>query len=235
MQPVESRFSPVHVGIITADLSRFPEFWLSLMRMYVPGGSTYSHIRGNGFAIQRNEIVRQFLKGSAEWLWFIDDDHSFVAETLMALLGRDVDIVQPLISTRKPPYRPYGYMWDSEHSEYVSIKWSDIPTNNSVMKVDAVGSGGTLYRRKVFETISDPWFEEGKTYPDGIGEDLWLCRKCQLANIQCWLDTGIRLGHMTTEEVWPVAHDGKWVIDLDQYHGVRVRVQPNIGMPKEVV
>lgn len=235
MQAVNTHHPPGHVGIITADLSRYPEFWLSTIRTLVPANSTYSHIRGNGFATNRNEIVRDMIKinPDAQWLWFIDDDHSFPAECIMRLLDRNVDIIQPIISTRKPPYRPYGYMF--RDGEFWSIKWGDIPTDGKPMKVDAVGAGGTLIRRKVLDALRDPWFEEGKTYADSIGEDLTFCRKAQLAGFQCWLDTSMPIGHMTTEEVWPVVVDGKWMIDLDQYHGVRVRVPPNICMPKEVV
>jgi hypothetical protein len=203
MQVVPSKHGPGTIGIISGDLLRYVSFVISLLNLQVPNYSNYQWLTGNGFASLRNIVVREALKivdPGIDWLWFMDDDHVFDRDTLFRLLDRNVDIVQPLVSTRKPPYRPYGYRWNGQDHE--SFDWSHIP-NTGLMEVDAVGCGGMLIRRHVLDAIADPWFEEGHTSPEHLGEDLWFCKKAREAGFKIYVDTDVQIGHMGTVQVWP--------------------------------
>lgn len=235
MQAIRSNHPPGHVGIVSGDLSRYPTFMWSMFRLLLPIGSTWSGVSGNGFACQRNEVVQQMFDTNpdARWLWFIDDDHPFEGDVLLKLLDRSVDVLQPLISTRKPPYRPYAYFKQPDGG-YRTPRWSEIPTQG-LFQVDACGAGGCLIRRNVLEAVGKPWYEEGRTQLDALGEDLFFSDKARDKGFKIWIDCDNRLGHLTNCAVWPAQHDGQHVIELDMHHGVRVRVKPNIGFPKEEV
>lgn len=225
MQAIKCGLPPGLVGVISGDLSRYPSFMVSMMNLMVPKDSSWKWVRGNGIAANRNLILRG-LQPEHEWVWFIDDDHSFEPEILLKMLSRNVDLLQPLISTRKPPFQPYAYMWSD--SGVRSLSWEEIKPNE-LNPVDAIGCGGALIRRIVLDKIGKPWFEEGKLFADCIGEDLYLCKKAERHGFQCYVDASVTMGHMTTAEVWPVANQGMWCVDLDLYHGVRIRVDANIG------
>ncbi len=224
MQAVRSPHPPGTVGVISGDLARFPAFYTSLMNLQVPSGSCWKWVRGNGVALNRNIIVRDM---EGEWLWFIDDDHTFEPDVLLRLLNREVDMIQPLVATRKPPFFPYGYRFNG--LKYEGVDWKDIPASG-ICEWDAIGTGGTLIRRKVLDAVGDPWFEEGRTNPEALGEDLWFCRKMRDKGFRCFVDSNTRLGHIATMEIWPQQdNEGQWCIDLDLDGGVRVRTSTSLG------
>ena len=226
MQPVRSAHPAGTIGVISGDLARYPAFYTSLMNLQVPNGSSWQWVRGNGIAANRNIIVRE-MQGA--WLLFLDDDQTFEPDILMQLLHRNVPIVQPLVSTRKPPFRPYAYYEDGSTGGFQSYTWDDLPPGG-LFACDAVGTGGTLIRREVLDAIVDPWFEEGQVHKEALGEDLSFMRKARAKGFGAAVDLDNRMGHMTTCEVWPAQADHRvWCVDLDLYHGVRIRVSTDVG------
>lgn len=228
MQPVNCPFGPGLVGIISGDLARYHEFNTSLMQVLIPKGSTWKWVRGNGIAANRNLIAKD-LEPQHEWVWFMDDDQVFEPDILMRLLQHDKDIVQPLVVTRKPPYRAYAYYWNQEKGMYDTTPWEKLPTSG-LIRVDGTSAGGMLVKKHVFEKMKRPWFEEGM-FPesDMLGEDLWFSKKAMELGIETYLDLDTPMGHMSTHAVWPGQAQGKWCVDLDVNHGVRVRVNTDIG------
>ena len=214
MHTVTCRHKPGLVGILSGDLGRWAEWTGSMFKMIFPTGSNYKWVRGNGFALNRNIIVRTLLENQHwEWLWFMDDDHVFDGDLVLRLLERDVDIIQPLVSTRKAPFQPYAYEWDATENSYVSMDWPQLQPDG-IQQVDAVGCGGMLVRRRVFEAMSDPWFEEGKTSAEHIGEDLYFCTKARELGFGIYVDLDNKMGHMGTYHVWPQRHNGDWANKL---------------------
>jgi hypothetical protein len=222
MQCVKSQHRGGVIGVISGDLARYTSFATSMLRLHVPGNSAWAWHTGNGFASLRNHIVRE-MEPDVDWLFFMDDDHTFYPDILLRLLDRNVDIIQPLVSTRKPPYRPYGYMHDGQ--DYRSMNWSDFPLHG-IKQVDAVGTGGMLVRRKVLDAVGDPWFEEGRTGKEHLGEDLHFCTKARGKGFQVFVDCDVRMGHMATVQVWPDQAEQKvetgqkldWCVKLELDH-----------------
>lgn len=217
------------IGILTGDLSRYPGYYHSFLGLLKPTGSTYVWTRGVGIAFNRNLIVQQ---AHGDWIWFVDDDHTFPPDTLMRLLSGNVDIISPLCLSRKPPFRAYAYRVNPDTGRYDGVPYTTLPSTG-IHAYDAVGSGALLVRRRVFEALQYPWFEEGKTSPDALGEDLYFCSKAREAGFSIWLDVDTRIGHMTPIEVWPAqAEDGRWCVDLEVHQGVRIRTEANIGLQR---
>lgn len=229
MQAVRSLHPPGMIAVISGDLSRYPGFYVSLLNLKVPSGSSWNWVRGNGIAFNRNMVGEN---AAGDWIWFIDDDHAFEPDILLKMLDRKLSILQPLVSTRKPPFHPYAYM--KKEIGYRGLDWSDLPSSG-VFPCDAVGTGGMLVRRQVFEAMEKPWFEEGKTGPDAIGEDLHFCTKAKDLGFFCHVDLDNRMGHINPAEIWPAQTDeGDWCIDIDVGgQGVRARVAQDFGKKLE--
>lgn len=232
MREVQSTFPPGFVGIISGDLARFSRFTASMLKLWIPEFTSWNYVFGNGFAANRNTLLRGMIESEKpgeknEWVWFMDDDHVFDPRTLMRLLTRDVPIIQPLISTRKPPFYPYAYQ-RIEGQKYRSLEWDELPLKG-IHRVDGVGAGGMLVKREVLDAVGDPWFEEGKTAPDCPGEDLFFCSKAAALGYDSYVDLDVRLGHLTVNEVWPDQHDGKWFVGLDLGHGPVARLPGDFG------
>lgn len=196
---------PGIIGIVSGDMTRYADFSMMLLRMHLPEGSRFSWGKGVSLASNLNNLTRDFLtRPEMQWLWIMGDDHTWDRSLLIDLLDRQVDAVAPLCSYRLPPYAPHVYTFAAEGSKHPfgTTGWGDI-ASSGLMKVDACGSAGLLLRRHVLEKMTDPWFEVGKTAPDALGEDLWLCKKISEAGFQVHVDCDHLLGHMTTILVVP--------------------------------
>jgi len=207
LKEVDSAHPPGAVGITSGELTRYAEFSISMLKLRVPRGTRFVWTRGVGIAGNCNEIIRKtlaFTEPRAEWMWLMGDDHTFSPDLLLQLLDRDVPIVTPLCAFRTPPFNPHLYAFapPDDPIPFRMLPWSAVP-HTGLHKVDATGSAGMLMRRSVMETLTDPWFEVGRTAPDALGEDLWLCKKLRDAGIPLALDCDHRLGHQTTVTVVP--------------------------------
>lgn len=161
-------------------------------------GCKVTHILTNDIANGRNQAV---LDAEGEWVWFVDTDMCFAPTTLERLLTHNVDVVQALVLKRHPPHEP--------------LVWEDGPTMQNkyprgrprLIEVQSCGAGGTLYRRKIFETIPGPWFE-------GIlgTEDTTFAAKIKAAGFKLHVDMQTPMGHLTPMVIWPTYINGSWKI-----------------------
>ena len=227
MHAIKCHHRPGHIAVITADLMRYPGFAISLQNLKVPAGSSWNWVRGNGIALNRNMCVEE---ATGEWVWFIDDDHEFESDLLMRLLDRRVDIVEPLVMTRKPPFRPYIYFKvKAEHTTewmvgYRSPEPHEMP-RSGIWACDAVGTGGCLIQRPIFEALEKPYFQEGHRQKDALGEDLTFMEHAGEKGFQPYVDLDTRMGHTTPMTVWPGQDaDGRWCVEIDMLDGPRVRI-----------
>jgi integrase len=74
------------------------------MVMERPQGTRLAFVMGTYVQASRNELVKQMLETDAQWLFLVDDDHTFDRRLLINLLDRRVDVVGSLSLPRKPPY-----------------------------------------------------------------------------------------------------------------------------------
>jgi len=171
------------------------------------------HIIGNDIADARNSAVLQAI---GDWIWFIDTDMIFAPQTLERLLAHDVDLVQVLCLMRHPPHAPLLYQ-DSA-TERVPV-----PTGSPrLVEVQSLGAGGTLYRKRVFESMVGPWFE-------GIigREDTSFAQKAREKGFRLWVDLATPVGHLTPIIVWPQYQAGSWSVRYDAMNGDAVTLQPS--------
>lgn len=169
-------------------------------------------IEGCGSAARtRNIIAYKFLKANqAPFLIFIDRDMVFTSKDIEKLLGslkNGYDLIAGC-------YAIHNTMWLTSSGEGGEPE----PTlDGTIKEVKYLGTGfmgitRTLLERMIVgldlplmhkgdETETYPFFEE-KWFKDPDCGDMWLsedydfCHKARQVGIKCYLDTGIRLGHI---------------------------------------
>jgi hypothetical protein len=199
-QPVT--FGPGTVAIIAGDLARYSAFWFHAFNVQyaIPEGTTITGRIGSDIAGARNEVIRDSLETDvSQWVWFIDDDHTFPHEIVMKLLAHEVDVVTPLVLRRQSPFLPVATVDDNFLD--LSANWNP----DDLVKVQFVGSSGMLIRRKVLEALDPPWFdlgydEEGRR----VSEDVNFCKRAAEAGFGIYVDMAVTMSHMTTAAVRPV-------------------------------
>jgi hypothetical protein len=93
-----------------------------------------------------------------------------------------------------------------------------MPDSTGIEEVGSIGMGVMLIKRKVFEALTEPWFEtpwrnDKRGY---VGEDVFFCRKAQAAGFKIYIDHDVskEIGHIGTFEF---KHDHTWVMrDLEK-------------------
>ena len=142
----------------------------------------------------RNKLVEKMLENkNATHLFMIDDDMTFKSDLLMRLISHDVDIVGALAFKRTPNYEPCVYKLKEGTEDHFPI----FPAKYT--EVDAIGTGGILIKREVFEKLDNPWFETWYA-KDGTdkhwGVDFDFCLKAKTAGYKIYVDPEADMGHI---------------------------------------
>lgn len=214
-------------GIIANDAARFSEFWSCVLRLKVPAGSIKDQVIGGDWCSARNELAQRCLDEGYDYLWFMDDDHSFAPDLLQKLLEAsityDLPIVNPLCTTRTAPFHLVTYAANPDPNStdrYLPISLTDVP-GEGIVELEAGGCAGMLIRRDVlaatgWNEIDDynrglpgNWFE----YTDK-SEDIVFCEKAKAAGFKIYADLSCRLGHITTAVIMPGTIENEWITGL---------------------
>lgn len=142
----------------------------------------------------RNMLARKALEDvTVTHILMLDDDMTFQHDFLMRLIAHDVDIVGGLAFKRTADYHPCVY----KKKEGTGDHFPMLP--QIFQEVDAVGTGGMLIRRKVFESLKYPYFETwyDDTNPDKhYSVDFDFCIKAKAAGFKIFVDPEAAMGHI---------------------------------------
>lgn len=204
------------IGVISGELGRYVDFYASLAQVAMPEGTQMIWSKGTSIPENCNGCIRRAQDWASavdgpredDWVWILGDDHMMPADSLVRLLAHDVDIVAPLGLRRRPPYAPAIYQRDEGNG---LVQYENLPTRGLV-EVAAAGSAGMLVRRRVWEGMTDPWFE---TFGETMCEDLVFCSRATQAGFKIYVDLDVRFGHMTNNVVWPKIVGDKWAVGMD--------------------
>lgn len=167
--------------------------WLfieKLLKMFAAHPASYLPINKQApHADARNRIVWDFLKSEAEWLLWIDNDTVFEPEDLQTLMDLDMDIVTGIQFTTGEDHFPLLRYLDKK--TWTMRPLTAIPTLGP-FEVDGCGFGFVLMKRRVLETVTDPWFE----FKSGFSEDLNFCFKAKHAGFKIVAHPRVLLGHI---------------------------------------
>lgn len=170
-------------------------------------------VQGSQLPLQRNECIKHM---QGDWLIFIDDDMVFdrtAIGDLVATYNRIKEevsepvIVGGLCVRRAPPHQPTLYVRCEDGAFNFLEDWE-----GDLIEVDATGAAFYLIEKTVFEAIMGgpmPSYEDRKLLPPWpfyewigmMGEDLRFCDRAQSAGARIFIDTRIRVGHLSERPV----------------------------------
>lgn len=155
------------------------------------------HNRGSILPKQRREIVRAAADWGADYLLWLDCDHTFPAHLLQKLLIADKDVVAVNCVTKSTPANPTARLKDEETGFGVpTFSWP----GKGLEQVWRVGTGVMLVNMKVYEKTGPDIFH--MYYRDEVGnyqgEDWTMCEAIEKAGFEIWVDHGLSLqvGHI---------------------------------------
>lgn len=155
--------------------------------------------RGYTIAENRNYCVVQAEKNGSDYLFFIDDDMTFLPDTLESMLAHKVDVVGVNSYSRCLPLsstvgliKEGKYMHPDKHTAW------EMKIPSELFKCFFVGAGIMLIDMKVFDKIEKPYFEfiYGKNGMVLHGEDGTFCEKVKKAGMDIYCDGSIEVGHL---------------------------------------
>lgn len=183
---------------------------------WIPPGYRVNHmvVQGSVLTTQRNQCVRDMDGG---WLLFIDDDMVFGPHEIGNIVASWAEVQEQfddpvlmggLCSRRAHPYDATLYMREEPtHGRYRFLeKW-----DTDIVEVDATGCAFLLIPVGVFERLAK---RAGTEWPDRetrmkytppplfrwdgmFGEDLAFCQDVKNAGCRIFVDTRIKIGHVT--------------------------------------
>lgn len=99
----------------------------------------------------RNLIVHEFMKSTAEWLFWIDSDTLIPIGTMNRLLAHGRTLVSGLYYGKNEPHNPIAYhVYNGAFAPLNQMRMWDV---GEIINVDATGMGCMLTHRSVYEDI----------------------------------------------------------------------------------
>ncbi len=179
--------------------------FFGLWRTELPHGTAWlENAGGSSLAAKRNRLAREFCAASEfTHLLFLDSDMLVPPDLVRRLLAHDRDVVGALCAVRHPPYHAYaGRQTSADGIGHTSDHcfWPLAP-GQGLQPVDRIGTAALLVARRVFATVSEPWF--APAIDGGDGEDMSFCEQLQRAGIALWADTDLDVGHLDVTALRP--------------------------------
>lgn len=166
------------------DLARLSAYWSA---KHVPAGGSLMLFTSQGTLIadQRQNLVMEALKASADYILWLDTDMRFPKDLVDRLQSHREDIVACNYSTRRVPAKPVAF-GDERCSTLVYTN----EDSSGLESVHAVGMGAMLERTEVYKQLKLPFFTIGYSQQvhDFFGEDVFHCKQARDAGFTIWID-----------------------------------------------
>ena len=156
--------------------------------------------RGYTVGENRNYCVVQAQRNGSDYLFFVDDDMTFLPNTLEEMLAHKKEVVGVNSYSRCLPLSPTVGLMDKDGKYMHPDKHTDweMKIPDKLFKAYFVGAGILLIDMKVFDRIKKPYFEfvMGEEGQIVHGEDGSFCDKVKQAGMDIWCDPEIYVGHL---------------------------------------
>ncbi len=171
-------------------------------------------------ALAREKLVGEALNAGMDYIFMYDDDMLLPLDAVERLLQDmeehpEMDVVAPLAFMRNPPHYAViyttieGFDKDSHRPYFINQFVKKYP-KDTLVECDAVGFGAVLIRMSVVKKMKSPYFFS----TTGSGEDIYFCMKSrQEANARIFMDTRVKLGHLSSPPIIDEAYFEKWIKD----------------------
>lgn len=183
-----------------------------------PHGEMGKEAGAGGIVAGRNHLARIFLDESdAEWLWMVDSDMGFAADTVERLVASADPIDRPIMGglcfaqksagrgdlyARRYRCTPTIYRLAETDDDAGFLPVLDYP-RGTVIACDATGAACVLIHRRALDAIrtkyGDVWFDPIRnpksSKPTSYGEDLSFCLRALACDLPIHVDTAVRTTH----------------------------------------
>jgi hypothetical protein len=192
------------------------------------GGYSIQGATSSGVVEGRNEVVREFLGSAAEWLFFVDSDMGYEADTLERLLEAADPVERPIVgglcfgfgpikdrlgvgsALIKRPFPTIFDLRETDDDAGFQPRWGYVP--GAVQQCSATGAALLLIHRTVLEQIVDKWGEvwfDRMKHPKAKklwGEDTSFCARAGMLGHPVFVHAGVQSSHskviMVTQDVF---------------------------------
>lgn len=142
----------------------FLEAWDAKHNAVIVNGGAYMQKHGSNVSHNRNQLVKTFLEGGWEWIWFIDDDMTFEPDILDRLLEVADEKERPIVGAlcfsyhqgRDREVAPTIYQIGVKDGEQKIVSGVGYP-RDTLFPVAATGTGCLLAHRRVFVELAKRW------------------------------------------------------------------------------
>lgn len=174
----------VTIGIPARSEVFDPRWIVALLNLQRPFVTQWIIDETLGIHRARTNIVKE---AAGEYIFFLDVGVIPPIDIIPKLMSHGKDIVSALYFKNTYPYYPLAFKKTDNGFQPI------IDYDDGLIEVDGIGLGCCLIKRKIFETIPEPWFDLPPS--SQISEDLYFCIKAKEAGYSIWVDTTIKCGH----------------------------------------
>lgn len=171
----------------------------SIYDLIVPEGyeTVFQYFYGYNVDQVRNLIADWVVRGNYDYLFAVDYDIAFPADTLVRLLKHDKDIVSGVYRQRVVDKQVLEIFEKNDRGGYTHIPYDKL-LNAGLMEVGACGFGCVLIKKKVMVDIGYPQFQyrSALNHNDTFSEDLDFCRKASLKGFKIYADSTLLCEHI---------------------------------------
>lgn len=192
------------------------QFYMKRVPGYRSQELRVANVRSSILPKNRLDCIKLAKKGRADYLLFLDTDHSFPSDMLHRLIAHGKPIVAVNCVTKTIPSQTTARAFNPDDPQGIPV-YSD-PDKHGLERVWRVGTGVMLIRRDAFEAIPhSAWgmvfCEEADTYQ---GEDWSFCQAAQAVGIPIFIDHDLsrEVGHIGNFE-----YTHEYVGEVKRSHG----------------
>lgn len=220
----------VLIGLSTGEYIRKANFLPSFLAIEKVPGTLMTTVHGQSPAEARNMIIRQALNNNCTHILFLDDDMEWPADILKRLLAHDVDGVMGLYLMRNYPHFPVAFdrAFPNGFNKFLYME----PHVGGLVEITNGGLGCVLIKTEVFRKMKEPWVTLGEIVKDGWCDDVSFFNRYREAGFRLFLDTEVRVGHMTPVTLFPDYVNGRWMTTYRHQNG-NVLIPQTIPTPEE--
>jgi len=175
-----------------------PTTFKAIYDLIVPEGydTTFQFFYGYQVDQVRNLIAEWVCKGPFDYLFGVDHDISFPADTLVKLLSHDKDVVSGVYRQRLHDRQVIELFANNPQGGYDHIDYDTI-RGKGLVEVGACGFGCVLVKKQVMVDIGYPQFlyKSALDHNHTFSEDLYFAKMAQSKGFKLYADTSILCDH----------------------------------------
>lgn len=158
--------------------------------------SHFQYFYGYNVDQVRNLIADWMVKGDFDYLFSVDYDVAFPADTLSKLIAHDKDMVSGLYIQRIPGTHTLEIFEPNERGGFTHMPYDKLK-GKGLTEIGACGFGCVLIKKEVFMSIPYPHFQyhSALDHKDTFSEDLDFCRKARERGFKVYADPSILCEH----------------------------------------